>query len=1330
MVVSKLGWAAGVLAAGSAVVGACGGSEGDAERGAPARVERSALVDTELGRVDARFGARIGARSGESPARVLARRGASLVAARGSGALGVEIADEAAGGVRVEDPSGAVSVAFALDGAARGVRADVSGARAAWFGGAGGGGDVFVRVGAAEVEDYVRLAVAPAAPRLTYRLDVTRVAGLRLVGGGLELLDARGAPRLRVAPPWVADARGVRHAATLELDGCAADRAASAPWGRPVTPPGAPACTLHLTWPAGLAAPLLVDPSWQATANTMAVQRATHASVALDDGKVLVAGGCGTGCTTAELYDPVTRTFALTGVTQYPHPSTSHGVRLASGKALLTGGDGGSFSQPVAELYSPTSGTFAFAGNHSVAGEVLVALPNGRALLVLGGSGGAAAEFDPALGGGVGGFATLAATLQDGEGVAAVALADGRVAITGGLHTFYVTTTGTWVYARQQTTSIYDPTTQQFSAGPSLSTGRYRHAMARLSDGRVVVAGGNVGGSSDQVGTSSASAEIWTPPAGSWSSAGTLAAARESVTAISLPARALFVGGTPTHFGAPSSYVDAFVTASSTLVAAPSLLTARARPGVALAGGTALVTAGGSGAAAQSAEVYLSTQGEACAVGGECASGYCVDAVCCDTQCAGACVACTAALKGAGADGGCGPIAAGADPASECADQGVASCGTDGACDGAGQCRRYAAGTECAAATCTGTTRTLASTCGGAGACTAGSTVSCAPYACGSGGACRTTCTQASHCASTSYCGGGACIPKKALGGGCGSAGECLSGLCVDDVCCDRACDGTCEACRDDLKQSLAGSGSCDAARVGTDPHDTCAPEAACGNDGTCDGAGACRKAVLGTACGATACIDATTVAGQICNGAGQCISDSTGTSCGAHLCASGACALPCVDDTDCVATAYCAAPDCVPRAAAGEPCATNAGCQSGFCSRDQVCCDAACQGACEACTAASKGSGLSGTCGPVAAATDPFEDCGDTGAASCDTNGACDGAGACARYADGFACEPAACVGGAARSYGCASGSCVATDTPCGANGCAGGACLSGCTTDADCSTGAYCDAGGCAPKAATGVACAEARTCASGFCVDGVCCTSACSGQCEACDVATAPGTCSPVNGAPHGARVACSAAGSGEDACAARTCEGSKSTAVCSGYVGPEVECRSQSCAGGVETFREPCDGTGQCPVSRTRKCFPYACGGASCLTTCTQDTDCAAGARCDTDEGQCATALTCDGSVLTSPDGESKDCAPYVCDEVEGCLVACTTTEQCTSGNVCDPSTGRCVAGAAPAAADDGGCGCRHATPPAGRPAWLALLVALGVTLAARRGGRRVTRSASG
>src|SRR5207244_1496948 len=53
--------------------------------------------------------------------------------------------------------------------------------------------------------------------------------------------------------------------------------------------------------------------------------------------------------------------------------------------------------------------------------------------------------------------------------------------------------------------------------------------------------------------------------------------------------------------------------------------------------------------------------------------------------------------------------------------------------------------------------------------------------------------------------------------------------------------------------------------------------------------------------------------------------------------------------------------------------------CVSGFCV-DLVCCDAACSGICAACTSAKKGGGSDGTCGNVAAGTDPDDDCVDEG--------------------------------------------------------------------------------------------------------------------------------------------------------------------------------------------------------------------------------------------------------------------------------------------------------------------------------------------------------------
>src|SRR5262249_19830073 len=130
---------------------------------------------------------------------------------------------------------------------------------------------------------------------------------------------------------------------------------------------------------------------------------------------------------------------------------------------------------------------------------------------------------------------------------------------------------------------------------------------------------------------------------------------------------------------------------------------------------------------AASACVVQKALGVACAAGSECASGFCVDGVCCNSTCAALCQACTGAKKGSGADGLCAAVGAGLDPDSECADQGAASCGTDGACNGSGGCRVYASGTVCLAAKCVSGTQTTASTCNGTGTCNSGVSTACTP---------------------------------------------------------------------------------------------------------------------------------------------------------------------------------------------------------------------------------------------------------------------------------------------------------------------------------------------------------------------------------------------------------------------------------------------------------------------------------------------------------------------------------------------------------------------------------------------------------------------------
>jgi hypothetical protein len=150
------------------------------------------------------------------------------------------------------------------------------------------------------------------------------------------------------------------------------------------------------------------------------------------------------------------------------------------------------------------------------------------------------------------------------------------------------------------------------------------------------------------------------------------------------------------------------------------------------------------------------SNGTACTTAGQCNSGFCAQSFCCSTACTTNCSSCALA----GSLGTCISVPAGTDPLGQCSDAGATSCGQNGFCDGTGGCQKYAAGTACAAATCTGSSDTPAASCNGTGTCVIPAASSCSPYVCGAG-ACKTTCATTADCVSPNLCTAGVC------GGGC-----------------------------------------------------------------------------------------------------------------------------------------------------------------------------------------------------------------------------------------------------------------------------------------------------------------------------------------------------------------------------------------------------------------------------------------------------------------------------------------------------------------------------------------------------------------------------------
>jgi Carbohydrate binding domain len=455
----------------------------------------------------------------------------------------------------------------------------------------------------------------------------------------------------------------------------------------------------------------------------------------------------------------------------------------------------------------------------------------------------------------------------------------------------------------------------------------------------------------------------------------------------------------------------------------------------------------------------LLTQGTACTSAGQCATGNCVDGVCCESACAGACDACSNDRTGQ-ANGLCKPVTAGTDPDNECAQDTASSCGLDGMCNGAGACRKWAAGTICVGQSCLGSTYTPARTCDGAGTCGTVTTASCGAYACGVS-SCKTSCAFNTDCIANSYCANAVCLPLKNQGAPCASNGECNTGSCVDGVCCESACSGSCAACSN--AKTAAADGLCRPIIGGTDPDNECAQQATstCGQDGMCDGAGACRKWTAGTACIGESCSVSTYQPPSTCNGAGTCQTPAT-RSCNAYMCGATACATSCGSNADCTSGYHCAAGACAPQETNGTACVVTGDCASGFCV-DGVCCDTACNGSCQTCAATNS----LGTCKNADPGTDPRSECVADDPSTCGHDGTCDGNGGCRKYVATTVCGAASCSSATAHAPSTCDGAGVCNaggTTPCSPYQCdaAGLACRVACATDADCA-GGFCAAGLC---------------------------------------------------------------------------------------------------------------------------------------------------------------------------------------------------------------------------------------------------------------------------
>ena len=521
------------------------------------------------------------------------------------------------------------------------------------------------------LEDYLSFEERPRSPAISYRVQLKAgVGGLRLVAGILEMVDASGTPRLRVAAPYLVDANGARTDAALAVKGCAVDTNPAPPWGRRVTAPGAQTCTLSVSWSdAAVVYPAVLDPQWTTT-GSMATARQEHTATLLATGKVLVVGGrSGSGTTalaTAELFDRITGTWAATASlagARRLHTATELNTSsnsTTSGKILIAGGINGTTSQNTAQLYSPTEGTWVAAGNLNAArhGHTATRLANGR-VLVAGGMNGtttltSAAVYNPTSGAGSWAATTGPIPPPGLKAHTATLITtsnqqlNGKVLLVGG-------NSGSATIAAVY---LFDPTPSAFSTLASLSGPREGHTATSLANGKILVTGGKNGS------TTLATAVVFDPSSGpgSWSSAGTMTSPRQGHTATLLPAGIvangllLIAGGSSNGTNTLSS-AELFSGTSTWTATTPMVGPVQRHTATALPNGAVLIAGGLNGSTVlTAARLYDPSLGVGCTSNAQCTKGFCVDGVCCDAACTGQCLACNLS----GSVGVCSPEANGA----------------------------------------------------------------------------------------------------------------------------------------------------------------------------------------------------------------------------------------------------------------------------------------------------------------------------------------------------------------------------------------------------------------------------------------------------------------------------------------------------------------------------------------------------------------------------------------------------------------------------------------------------------------------------------------------
>jgi hypothetical protein len=336
---------------------------------------------------------------------------------------------------------------------------------------------------------------------------------------------------------------------------------------------------------------------------SMETGRYEDSATLLNNGMVLVAGGCCPILASAELYNPATGTFSPTG-TMNTVRAVHTATLLNNGMVLIVGGAGPGWAS--GELYNPATATFTITGSIKTGRQDHTAtlLDNGMVLV----AGGLDSNNNPLASAELYNPATATFTPTGSLNTARVAhtatlLNDGMVLMAGGC-TDCVPGYGSSPNVVEA--ELYNPKTGTFIPTGRLNTARMLHTATLLNNGMVLVAGGQDSSSGDIL----AGAELYNSKTGTFIPTGSLNTARTRHRATLLNnGIVLMVGGADNwlvEFGESLGSAEVYNPATGTFALASSMNDARYwQTSTLLTNGLVLIAGGvGTGWYETSAELY------------------------------------------------------------------------------------------------------------------------------------------------------------------------------------------------------------------------------------------------------------------------------------------------------------------------------------------------------------------------------------------------------------------------------------------------------------------------------------------------------------------------------------------------------------------------------------------------------------------------------------------------------------------------------------------------------------------------------------------------------